>query len=112
MDTTNDDKGYARSGDPGTSHDAAERTRTRRTDDCNSVEAFLKKIQKPRKTRFEFTGPEIRARWIKAGDSTSRADSKRRRLSDLIKLGVVQDTGKRRGGSRILTLASNNGQAA
>ena len=99
------DEAHARTTDPDTSHNAASRVNAKFPEDAQRVEKHLRKLQKPRKTRLELTGKEYRERLIAAGQSTARADSLRRRLSDLLKLGILLDTGKRRGGSRVLTLA-------
>jgi hypothetical protein len=98
----NKEQAHARTTDPSTGHNAA--LRVRKTEDCAFVEANLRGFQKRRKTPLEITAPEYRTRRIAAGDSTVRADSRRRRMLDLLKLGILQDTGKRRGGSRVLTL--------
>jgi hypothetical protein len=101
---------HAQTTDPETSH--AEAKRVKFTDDCQRVVADLKRFAKRRKPPYEFTASEIRARWIAACNGTSRADSRRRRISDLLKLGVLQDTGKRRNGSRVLTLTPPTEQSA
>jgi len=55
------------------------------------------------------TAPEFRAalnrRKTMGQVSTGRADSLRRRLSDLVEMGDLVDTGLRRAGARIFVLA-------
>jgi len=95
--------GMVRNTDPDTSRDAAQSIKKKKTRDMLAALAYSRAMLLHGMS--DFTRIEFRA-WLVCDQrlSIDRAESLRRRLSDLVKRGDLVDTGARRGGSIVLKL--------
>jgi hypothetical protein len=76
------------------------------TPGCEIAERQVRKyIQKRKRHPVGFTNNEFLALMETLGENQQEPDSSRRRLSDLLTLKVLRDTGERRGGCRVIELA-------
>jgi hypothetical protein len=92
---------YARDDDPETSHDAGGSVNVKR-DRKISLDLFTQIVEQEDITGL--TRKEFRAKLISDGYDLTRAESLRRRLSDLVRLGLLLPNGDRSAGSEILVL--------